>query len=533
MIKTFITPHKDVIIIKIIEDNLYIYLNEDELIQIVHITHRDENIKILMECIQISRDFKYISLINDNQIKIYDLNKLIIDHALIHHVTLGNITEIIDNDIKCYMFDGIYIIQLLSKMNTIVMTYDHKSYTLKRPVKLSSNGKYGFINDKDNDNNYIKIYDIAKGTNQRIKLNPNHNVISLSNDGTMILTRDDKMIYLVDIYDHKIELFKINNNIIFDDLIKFDILHYNLSSDSNNIGVNNVNNVNKMWIVTLWNIFEKHIIYWIVIKDKEEYKILNTTKINMHLHDTIEYAYSNGDTFIYKTPSKIMVIRLAKILLVKLLEVSMKEHKNALNDFYQIFTESTSDYNYYNVISIKGSDDIIIDYNLSPFLVFMMEMHKINMMNKGIINKFEININSNLPIYRINDRYIKSFEIFCKLIQCEKDIHDEIINGIFEIDQNIARHHIMETLIEHLIEYSKLILRINGNEQAGYKVLYISYHMLILIIKYYDKLSGMINNHNNHHNYNNHNNYNLCDIFIEAFPIFTNFIDGIDGMIKN
>ena len=134
---------------------------------------------------------------------------------------------------------------------------------------------------------------------------------------------------------------------------------------------------------------------------------------------------------------------------------------------------------------------------------------------------------------------MKSFIIFEKLISGEIT-QNEIIDNIFLIKGKCGRHNMMANLMEHLYEYTRLIIlqgknkvteKMNLNEL---KAKYIGYILTILVLKYYSRLlnslSELYNEESIHITTSKKNithkiNLNIINKFIENFPVFKEFME--------
>jgi WD40 repeat protein len=581
-----------VLSIKIIDNNILIYVtniisNKTILAHATKISQKsDINFEKYIPYIQISRDFKLLSIPENDKIIVYNLPKLLNKNILEYVDNIGivlktdihgnviseieysklnknippkQITESYNTDAegtihmdqkiakiqpyKCILCKDLYIIiSIDNNKYKQVFAVDYRNKILHEVINLdleisssvlrfSENGKYVIIYSDIHKNIYMCNMTDSKPHMKKLKIiitsDTILNTVTVSDDGRFIfyISNDDIQFKIYDISHNKTYSLGIGLKINKQQLkeIKFHIMDYSKFSD-----IRLADDIcNSLYVLVGWSKKLSSAYYWMIRCHNKGYKIYGPSYIEMKIEGEIEYVYNNGYMFIYKTQSGIVVYDLNKIIPIRfagLLASGMKDTLTAL------FNEKYYTSDYYSSIDIKGAEDnesSLMKYQISPFMQFLMSLHKNNQ-----TNLFHLRVNSNINIYGIT----KSFNIFENLLT-GKINQTDVITNIFTVPGTIGRHNMMAELMDHFYEYIRVIAlkendkgELDDSEFSINKSNYIGYILIVLLLKYYSMmLKTMFDKEYKEYNENvsNVNKYNYFDImhtFNNHFPAFKDFI---------
>jgi len=573
--------------IKIIDDNIMIYvtniiINKTILAHATKISQRsDISFEKYAPYIQISRDFKLLSIPENDKIVVYNLPKLLNKNILEYVDNIGIVlkTDIHGNIIseieysksnqiippkqiaesyntnaegiiymdqkitnthpyKCILCKELYIIiSIDNNKYKQVFAIDYRNKILHEVINLdleistsvlrfSENGKYIVIYTDKQKHIYVCNMTEPKPHMKQLKIHIKTdiilNTITVSDDGRFIFYVSDEYMdfKIYDIPYNKTYSLSTELKINKQQLkeIKFHIMDYSRFSDIRLAD----DTCDSLYVLVGWSKKLSSAYYWMIRCHNKGYKIYGPSYVEMKIEGEIEYVYNNGYMFIYKTQSGIIVYDLNKIIPIRfagILASGMKESLTAL------FNEKYYASNYYSSIDIKGAEDnesSLMKYQISPFMQFLMSLHKNNK-----ANLFHLRVNSNINIYGIT----KSFNIFENLLT-GKINQSKVINNIFTVPGSIGRHNMMTELMDHFYEYIKVIAlkendkgELDDSEFSINKSNYIGYILIVLVLKYYSMMLKTKTDKENILNTNKYNYFDIIHTFNKHFPAFKEFMD--------
>lgn len=548
---------------KIIDNNVLIYINDltdnkndklfhdklfhDKLIYVskisVNTTNSLQMIEYYLKFIQISQDFKLLSIPEFDKINIYELTN---DVEQLKYVGTINVTFELEKNtnilktyieeqsiepLKCTLYSNTYTIVCFQKDNEnitkyMIVTFDfienksainsEISNTKTDTVTFSLNGKYIMWNNRKN--RQLKIYDTMDGL-INTKNNFENNPECISNDGLIILctmnqTHNEKIMIKMDTNTvHHIQLHgSLNKN----------MKYYLVNNDQINIDVRKDND-NKLYILIGWDQCLKRYLYWLIQfthTTKEDHRVSDSWMMNFDEYSKIEYIHHNGNTFMYKTANMMIIYEIKKIIPIKYVEMYVDEFHKSLKKLYEKYYTHKK---YYDNLEIIAADDSTRIYVMRDFMKFLMSMQT----NNNETNVFQLRVTANINIYGTT----KSFDIFQKLILRESD-GSEIIESIMLLPEVNGRHCVMSDLLMHIYEYIRVIVLKELDEKKPERTeienivsLYIGYTILSFVLKYYLVLSKI----------QKHEiiKYDILHTFSQNFPVFEKFIGKSIAMIVN
>ena len=578
--------------IKIIDNNIMIYVtdiitNKTILSHATKISQRlDISFEKYIPYIQISRDFKLLSIPENDKIVVYNLPKLLNKNILEYvdnvgivlktdtqgnvisdieylksnqKISLKQITQDFNTDTegmiymdqkirniqpyKCILCKDLYIIICVENNRyKQVFAIDYRNKILHEVINLdfdisssvlrfSENGKYIVIYSDAQKHAYICNMTDIKPLMKKLKIHINSdtilNTVTVSDDGRFIfyISDEDMEFKIYDIHYNNIYSLTTGLKISKQQLkdIKFHIMDYSRFSDIRLVD----DACDNLYILVGWSKKLSSAYYWMIRCHSKGYYIYGPSYIEMKIEGEIEYVYNNGYMFIYKTQSGIIVYDLNKIVPIRFADILASGMKQTLTT---LFNEKYSASNYYSFINIKGSEDndsSLMKYEISPFMQFLMSVQKDKQMQT---NLFHLRVNANINIYGIT----KSFEIFENLLT-GKINQSEIIKNIFTVPGSIGRHNMMIELMDHIYEYIKVIALkendkgdLDDSEFSINKSNYIGYILIVLVLKYYSMMLKTKPDKEDKEYISNTNKYNYFDIihtFNKHFPAFKGFMD--------
>jgi hypothetical protein len=544
-----------VLTVKIIDDSVFVYVTDiyNEKTTLVHVakisTKSESDNNHHLKYIQISRDFKIISLPENGYINVYNLTKLL-NRNILEHIDrvgivlkidkktgaimseietsydkqkntdkIGNIAYEYVNEsnlqpYKCVLCKDLFIVVCVEfnrYKKVIAIDYTKKIiHTTKNldldvnrsALKFSTNGRFFVIYDSPKKS--VMMCDMldADPVLKTIKLNvENETVLE-----TLCISEDGRIIFYVDndvdfhmrfcIYDVSLNKIHIQDPKIKVDRehinnIKFHLMDY---SSFNDIDLKSETDCNKLYVLVGWDKTMTSAYYWMIRCFDQNYNMYDASFVNMKVNGKIEYIYNNGYMFIYKTQNGITAYDLNKVIPIRFASMLAAGSKFDLNTLYKQYYSERA-YKYYENVVLVGADDSKVVYAVSEYMRFLLSLVKPE--KSGVdTNVFQLRVNSNINIY--GD--VKSFMIFQDLLT-GKSNQIEVISNIFTVKGQTGRHNMMRDLMNHMYEYTRVVAlketSENDIERSGFsnmKAIYIGYVLLVLIIKYYSVLVKTLNN---------------------------------------
>jgi len=533
--------------IKMIDMMMFIYCTDYEignsvLVHVINLNNTYEP-KMLIRYIQISSDFRLISLPEENQINVYDLKKLVCDMKLYlvsvsgirfkkldkkinmmidkEFLIVGEIDQYdqSENIVKCMLFNGSYCIMYthpICKNNHNIKMIDYIKKTVyninnleissEKMIKFSTLGKYMMICQKNGNNiscssKSLNIVNnmISNEINKRIDI---FDLIDhmISDDGKFLfyVTKNGKL-SIVTNNKQSISLdfdMKITENIICGS--KFFVVSYDKLS-----GVGMTDNVMDIYLITGWNRVLMKICYWILISDRD-IKLFGPWIIEINMTSKIEYLHTNPTIYLYRSLNEIMTYDLNKIIPIRLVQIMANQSKSLLIDHFQKMIKSPV----HRTIRIVGADESIKEYLINEGVdyLFTIPLDESNLFDMDI--PVNINIHSD----------VKSFNIFIGLISGSLG-YLQILNGLMEISNKSNQQMMFGYLIEHMIEYTRIFIHPNDPVRS-YKQIHCAYILMILIFKYY-----LMFQKGSFSNKNNSLYIDIIMMFLKEFPVFREFVN--------
>ena len=442
------------ICIKIIDNTIYVYIKDilNNNSELVHTTYTNIN-KIF---IQLSNDYKYLSIPENNDICIYDLSQILTDNILIkkHIITLTNYQII-----KCMLFEKYFMF-----VNPGVLTI----------INLQNNT----INKINTDNINVSLY------------------------GNFVVYHTS-ITHIYDVNNNKTYTTKKNNMIATDDNILFEndnrtFKIYNVIEDKMQV-YNNGNICNKYNFVkckeNLYVIYghkNNLLVYWIL-----QSELSGPYYVNLHI-SKCEFMDDNGLICIYKTNNLIYMYNFNDIIAVQL------SLTRAINIKKQIQCIKS----HYRKIIIRGCDDISLEYDLNDYMNTFIETQE---------TKFELQYNINISIYNTTKSFYLFQDLIIDKIHITDIIKNIFtLNNLVSIHNTFTEllNHFYD-FTHGIVLKDKSYFDAPKNSQL--KILYIGHIILALITQYYITLFAIVDVNNI--NYDIINTYkDIFPIFVEYIP---------------
>lgn len=477
--------------IRIIDNGIYLYtknVSHDNFI-LSYFTQSDISSKL--KYIQISPNFKYISIPEENQINLYDLKSMICDNNMSYVKTLCQIDE--NNIYKCILTDDIFIRTSINETIISINGVEWKENNkFKLDIKINNNTIIKFSANcrtvlKYVDNFIVDIYKINNKyeiEKSEINLIPNKNdnklsFINLSDDGNIIIYSS--------ISKNKTSFFiyNIQNKYTQQISIQLDNKLCNVISCINLIDIDIWKRFNNFWLVINWSTDYK-IQYWLIgslnISQQKyiQYGPFNLDDMYSDMNDII-YFYANQNIIICMTKmNKVKIIDMYKVASVNIIDIILNELKNELLKHPNNYTDRP------NKIKITASDDSIIEYKINNDLRFLMTSD-IKYDTENNIHKIDTKVNTNIDILDCG----KSLNIFQNMISTN-DTQGKIINRIIKIESKINQINMMSEIMDHFYEYIRCLIigentkidLLDHNHHRNLRVLFIAYLLLSFLLRY-------------------------------------------------
>lgn len=470
--------HTYILFIKMLDEKVFIYVDYE--LVYVSTYSRAEYFK----CIQVSNDFKYLSIPENDKINIYSIDFL--HKGSLHYVSSIEITSLPDHILinnslyKCVLTDRVF--SIITRHKIIIINYnDHTINIINNSIeilKFSPNGKYLLYQNRlDNDLTLLNLLN-----NESITVKNNTTKLNLSDDGKIFYCSNNSL----KIYDPETN---IDSNVDID--VDFTITAYLMNYDHYLDAINEINETDYSKMYALIGI-NKTSIFCRIIKYSDIKGYYSdqckscTIKIDTDL--VYDYVYHNGTLFIYKTNTKIIVYDFSKSFPLKIIDQLRSEIQFKMN------REIKSD-----TLTIVGANDSKHTYKISKYMSNIIDPEFGTILNSSL--------NANIDIWDSN----KSFYIYQDLLE-GKINQSDIINNISmkNIKNKQNNHSMMCELLDHMYEYTRVIL-LNNNVSVSNrsKAMYVGYVLLDLVLKYCFK----------------HNCMDCIDTFCDNFPSFKKFVD--------
>lgn len=538
--------------IKIVDNNIFIYVTDiyTEKTVLVHVSKIevtvDHNMTNYLKYIQVSRDFKLLSLPENGKINIYNLTKLLSRNILeyvdtvgimlradnrdvirsdveMHAVHATNATPVVEDSedrigqidfryvdmkdlrvYKCILCKDLFIIVHVefNRFKKIV-AIDYKKKILhemmnldldmnESSLKFSSNGRY--VSVYDGLRTKMSICDL-------LQKEPKLHTLDIKIDGTAVLdticvSEDGRFIFYVEedmkfyVYDTvRLRSYNLDPKITVDASqlknIKFHLMDY---SKFSNIDMRSPSECDNLYVLVGWDRTVSSAYYWMIRCSISGYDIFGPSFVDMKVEGKIEYVYNNGYMFIYKTVDGITVYDLNKVIPIRFAGMLASGAKAELDKLYNKYYPDSMN-SYYDTVTIIGADDSSYLYPLSDYSRFLMSMFKPEKRDVES-NIFYLKINANINIYGST----KSFSIFQDLLSGRIN-QTYVLTNIFSVPGHTGRHNMMADLMNHFYEYTRVIVlkeSLQGDvDSTGFKemkAMYIGYILLVLVIKYYSMM---------------------------------------------
>ena len=498
--------------IKIFDNNIFVYVTDIFTAKtfLAHVgkIHNDESECINMDplnylkYIQMSSDFKLISLPEDDTINIYDLTKLI-DCNMLQYVDSTGIVlkigedntlimEIENNDsstrirpYKCILCKESFITVCINETNKFydrIININYKRKSIHDVINLSVD-KSSILNFSINCM-YVAIYE--KNTNKLSMccLNDSNPIpapisidfdklnvldaICVSENGKLMCYVTKTEINMYDISQKKIYPIKIKINtsdqttnsyhdtgqIQIKD-VKFHLLNYKNFADIANIdfsSTNDNNNNNNLYTLIGWNLKLLSSFYWIIqytSASKNEYTSYGPYSINITAHkdpnnNIIDYVYNNSSILLYKSQCGITVYDLNKVVPIRFVNILEMKYKSDIDNLLKKEYLISSNKYHKNLIII-GTDDSNIKYELSEYMMMFLSVDKSQQVhNNQLENKIE---NSTKNEKKIEDNTENNTEqnIFLMRVNANIDIYG--FKKSFKLFQDLLEGKINQSII--------------------------------------------------------------------------------------
>ena len=360
-----------VINIKSIDDKIFLYLNEIILktSTLIHVFESNINIQLLEKYIQMSHDYKLLSIPDGDVLCIFDIvtvinNKtlktnysnakikfkdtniptLLVNPAITNNsfpeLSNGSFPELFSgNPYKCILYSDRYIIvsKNESSIYKSVIIYDfiHKCTHVvninkninNSSIALSEHGKYLLfcdIEERNTNNNieqYIWLVDLnnLKDTYDRhYKLLITTQKDSVIHFNTFAISNNGKLVCVLVNSNNKNKLLLIDNN---EQEINTDEYELNNIGNPKYITMNIYDHSNiikqngsKLYIITIWNKQLHKVFIWTIVKIANFNDMIYGPKILTFDGDNIESVNTNGHQYVYKCVTHLLIYDIDKQL---------------------------------------------------------------------------------------------------------------------------------------------------------------------------------------------------------------------------
>lgn len=566
------------LVIKILDDNLYVYVTDcvNKKTHLVHATRiiikSDNDPLFYTKWIQISRDFSLITLPMNGKLNVYNLAKLINNTlefvafsgiSFIYRASENHLCGIVDGNViikepyKCILHNNSYII-VCSHNDTytdiITIKHDNKlcDRTMKKTniglnihsteLRFSANGNFVTIFDKSNMN--IVLIDLWSRDNDRLIKNVNYSVgnsVCVSDNCDLLFSaiRETNGKIMFKIYNmtnnisYLLNPYLLNNHNLSCDIV-YNLVDYSFLSNVDATVDRIVDKIefNKIHVIVGWNKNRMRVDYWIIqYTNNSELSIITSSSIDIVIPCDVNYMHNNGHMFIYKTTidNRVIVYDLNNIVSINLTDWMANAYKKKIDD---LFVTNYSKQKYYNTINIIGADDSTVSYNLDNYMQYISSVYKnTNPINKDcqddlLSNEFQLKVTSNINIYNTT----KSFNIFQDLLTKRSKPCDVVSNIIIVYKKGYNNiHNVMTDLLNHMYEYTRIIIlkeTVGGefimDEFKNIIAPYIGYVILTLILNYYLIL---IKIRDKDLNKKSELKLDIIDQYVKNFPIFESFVN--------
>jgi hypothetical protein len=565
--------------VKIVDNNLFVYVidfhdnfSEKYLIHIAKVNNCSADI---MKYVQISHDFRFIMLPENDVINVYSLINIVntglqfnsqLNLQLIS--TIDYFKIIIDDNnsccktlYKCVLCEDLFIViyaldsRYSSHSNcqnsicyTDIITFNYTTGTkshftgvieLKNSniditnsvLKLSANGRYMFLYDTVKStallcnmlNNNTKSKDLSIPVNLVIDNISYIDTFCISDDGR-ILIYFDSINSLINLYDitHN-NIFNLKTAINKTTNYSFHLIDYSKFSYGDILEKLNMNITvyNKLYALIGW---DRNLIgsFYCLIRMSESHNCCVVQgpyliKTNINNINKIDYVSYNSHMIIYRSltdNSKTTIVSydVAPVIPISFISLLVIEIKTILLNMYDDKYIHTP---YYTSIEIVGADDSKLVYELDDFMTLFLAIPKTQIPRA---NEFLLKVNANIDIYNKT----KSFIIFKNLMNGKINQMD-IITELFTIKGTIGRHNMMYELMSHMYEYASVVVLREITIDTIYnnvKTLYMGYMFMILILKYYLTFCRL----NTKDIIKIDQTFDIVELFSQYFPIFGKYM---------
>lgn len=508
------------ITIKIIGGDVLIYSSDNNTTNLIHVAKFKygiyKDIDTINKLIKVSPNFELITLPEKDGIFVYDLKKLLLEEILEHTGSIVIDKKTMQNlsDSVCMLFDENFVIVNINVATSVVYSislFNHKKNTYnqillnvpinKSIVRFTPSGNMCSLDTYGNDTFVTYKINVDDGyCKQSInKCNPTDRILNISdNDCKFVLfideSTDTKLLNTTKTSnDHNIDVI-INQHKNGD---KYCIIDY---TDLSNINLNYEDEGKKIYVIVKWNVTLLYIFYWIVkCDDTKSNTIIGPININIGKTENAEYVQCNGSFFVYKTSNRLIVHDIKLEISVKFTElmglytrdIILRTVNGYINDHDDIY------------MKIKCTDDSCVKYLVPSLLCDVLGI------NGTII--YEANVPTEIYMYR----EVKSFDIFAGLMSLYID-PDLVLNGLFLLKTPDGIHVMMYKLVEHILEYAKMIIS-GDTELKKLRYMFVGYVTMNIILKYYIRVLNMSYVFNR----------NIIQIFLVGFPVFGDFMNKI------
>ncbi|VBB18016.1 hypothetical protein YASMINEVIRUS_479 [Yasminevirus sp. GU-2018] len=552
--------------IKILDDNIFLYVTDvlSEKTVLAHVSriHKEETMSVkpniesvpvkssasyYLKYIQISRDFRYISLPENGYVNVYSLTKLLNRNILQYVDSVGIVlregpdgtirtgievdsrvdrsmsTKTLNADVqqdmlgkidfhyvdcniqpyKCILCKDMFVV-VCSEYNRfkkiVVINYKaklvHEIKNLdidanRSALKFSTDGRHIAI--YNGAKNTLSVCDMTARSPQlksvplTIKDDTMLESVCVSEDGRFLFFVENMMFNVYDIPRNRTYVMSPGTSVDQMDVkdIKFHLMDYSRFSD---IVIESETDCDSLYVLVGWNRKKTSALYWMIRCDKIGYSTYGPTFVDMKVEGTIDYIYNNGYMFIYKTEHGITAYDLNKVIPIRFAGMLASGAKRKLNKLYRDNYQDVRD-QYYTYIDVVGADDSKARYNVNDYMMFLLSLKKSQIVGTDT-NIFQLRINANIDVYGST----KSFNVFQDLLS-GKINQREIIDNIYTIQGATGRHNMMAELMAHLYEFTRVIALKETSDgdldRSGFsnmKAMYIGYVLLVLVLKYYSML---------------------------------------------
>lgn len=441
--------------VKTLSDYLYVYLHNHKTNKLIYAKKINGD---YLNYVQVSDDYKFISLPDNNSVIIYDLHNILINNifdrlAVIkleldktsrcilsneYYLIFDNVRDNIKDNIK----DNIHKIMIIKFQDNSLNIYDNLN---TKTIKTSEKYKYIIACD---DNVIINNEKNLKG---KIVFKESNTNYCISDTGIVYIIESDKIKIINTteyIYTHNI---KLPDNISCRVISCQDILRdIDMDDESDNIHA-----------LIITDNLNGNIIYWL-ITDNGVYNFYGPFRI---VNDNILCHYHTNIISTLISENRVIISDLRLIIPIHYVEYLLNNCKRELLSKY-------SPKNLYNSsVKITSADDITYMYSISDnFVRYILDVSK--------DKEYETQTTTNIDIFP----NVKSFQIYMEFLTGEINI-DRIFNQKYTDKTNI--NNTMYDLMDHMYEYTKIMI-IDKT-----KKIYVGYTLLLVLLRYCHRLYTM------------------------------------------